>query len=234
VRDHDHRGRLAAQPGFEPHHGVQVEVIGRLVEQQQVGRSQQCAGEREPVAPASRELRDRAAAVRCRKPQAVHHRRGLRDDRPFVEFRQRGKRVRQPHLVVAGFGSGQFGARAGQRRMAGDDIVERALATGLDVLRNVGDAFGRRRLERAGFEPELAQDRREQRRLAATVGADQPDALAGAPDQRDAAVQRARAAASATSISLSMSVAAPCGERSPGSPCPHLRAHARPLRRECA
>ena len=37
VRDDQHRGLLPAQPVFQPYHRVEVEVIGRLIQQQQVG-----------------------------------------------------------------------------------------------------------------------------------------------------------------------------------------------------
>jgi hypothetical protein len=37
VADHDQRAGIALEPGFEPDQGIEVEVVGGFVEQQQVG-----------------------------------------------------------------------------------------------------------------------------------------------------------------------------------------------------
>jgi len=63
VRDQDHSRRLALEPRLEPDHRVEVEMVGGLVEQQQIGRTEQGACEREPVAPAAGKRRHRAARI---------------------------------------------------------------------------------------------------------------------------------------------------------------------------
>jgi len=64
----------------------------------------------------------------------------------------------------------------------------------LDVLRDVCDALGARRLDGPGLDAQLTLDRGEQTRLAAAVGADQSDALTGPRDQGGTAIQRPHAA----------------------------------------
>ena len=195
VRDHQHGGRLSAQPGLEPDHGVEVEMVGRLVEQQQVGRAQQRPRQRQPVAPAARERRDGARPIGNCEPETVQH--GLRrgDDRAFVEFGECRVRVRR---AASRRVRTRLRPARHARPSAARDLPAHsrgALAwLDLDVLCNVRDAFGPGRLDVARLESEFTEDRGEQARLAAAVGADQADALAGPRDQRNAAVQRSRTA----------------------------------------
>ena len=58
VRNDDQDARVAAQPLLEPQDGGQVEMVGRLVEQQDLRAAHQRAGQVEPHAPAAREVVD--------------------------------------------------------------------------------------------------------------------------------------------------------------------------------
>ena len=60
VADHDHRARVAGNVIFEPERPFEVEIIGRLVEQEQVGLREERCRERHPHAPAAGEFRARA------------------------------------------------------------------------------------------------------------------------------------------------------------------------------
>ena len=53
VGDDDDRVRVAREVGFEPERAFEVEVVGRLVEQQQVGLGEEHAGERHAHPPAA-------------------------------------------------------------------------------------------------------------------------------------------------------------------------------------
>jgi hypothetical protein len=55
VADHHQRALIALEPGFEPDEGVQVQVVGRFVEQQDVGRTHQRARQLQTHAPAAGE-----------------------------------------------------------------------------------------------------------------------------------------------------------------------------------
>ena len=76
MRDQQQRSRIALQPVLEPEHGVEVEVVGRLVEQQQVGAAHQRLREIEAHAPAAGEARHRLALPRGAEAQAGQQRRG--------------------------------------------------------------------------------------------------------------------------------------------------------------
>jgi hypothetical protein len=58
VADDDHRAFVALEPGFQPDQGVQVQVVGGLVQQQQIARAHQRAGQLQAHAPAAREAVD--------------------------------------------------------------------------------------------------------------------------------------------------------------------------------
>ena len=60
MRDQQHGAGETREPGFQPQRGFQVEVVGRFVEQQQVGGGEQCGGQCDTHAPAAGEFFHRA------------------------------------------------------------------------------------------------------------------------------------------------------------------------------
>ncbi len=70
MRDDQDRARIVAQVSFEPGHALGVEMVGRLVQQQQVGLIQQQLGERDAAPLTARELRH--LGVVRRTAQRVH------------------------------------------------------------------------------------------------------------------------------------------------------------------
>ena len=71
VGDEEGRAVAAHEPLLEPHHRVEIEVVGRLVEEQQVGAAHQGLREVEPDPPATREVRHRTGEVVGVEPEAV-------------------------------------------------------------------------------------------------------------------------------------------------------------------
>src|SRR5262249_6591150 len=53
VADDDDRARISRDMALEPKRGLEIEIIGRLVEQQQIGLRKQCRRERDAHAPAT-------------------------------------------------------------------------------------------------------------------------------------------------------------------------------------
>jgi hypothetical protein len=70
VRDGDHGARVLLEEALEPRHRLRVEVVGGLVEQQQVGALEQQPAQRDAAALAARDLRD--VGVGRRAAQRVH------------------------------------------------------------------------------------------------------------------------------------------------------------------
>ena len=69
--DEEARPLAADEPLLKPHHRVEVEVVGRLVEEQQVRAAHQGLREVEPDPPPAREVRDGASEVFRVEPEAV-------------------------------------------------------------------------------------------------------------------------------------------------------------------
>ena len=53
VADHDHRARVIRKMILEPQRAFQIEIVGRLVQQQKVRRGKQRGGKRHAHAPAA-------------------------------------------------------------------------------------------------------------------------------------------------------------------------------------
>ncbi len=70
VRDQQQRAAVAREPALQPDHGVEVEVVGGFVEQQQVGAAHQRLREVQAHAPAAGEIGDRPFEVRRLEAQA--------------------------------------------------------------------------------------------------------------------------------------------------------------------
>ncbi len=87
VADHDERARPAVEQVFQPGERVDVQVVGRLVQQQHVGLGHQEPGELQPPPLAAGELPDRRPLPRRREPQPLQHR------------RRRELQLPQPHVL---------------------------------------------------------------------------------------------------------------------------------------
>ena len=70
MRDGHHRARVVLEERLEPRHRLRIEMVGRLVEQQQVGRLQQEPAQRHPPLLAAAQRRD--VGIGRRQAQGVH------------------------------------------------------------------------------------------------------------------------------------------------------------------
>ena len=80
MRDQHEGVRVGGQILFQPVAGFQVEVVGGLVEQQQVGLFEQQLGQRDAHLPAAGELFGAALPIALRETEAGEHRADLRFD----------------------------------------------------------------------------------------------------------------------------------------------------------
>ena len=69
--DQNQSALIAFQPLFQPDHCVEIEVVGRFIEQQQVGAADQRLGEVKAHTPAAGEIADRTFELFVRKTQTV-------------------------------------------------------------------------------------------------------------------------------------------------------------------
>ena len=103
VRDQHVGERIIRQIRFQPVARFQIQVIGRLVEQQHVGLFEQQLRQRDAHLPAARKLLGAAGPIFLAKPEPVEHRAHLRLDRVAVaiaEFAYRCDADGRPRLHI--------------------------------------------------------------------------------------------------------------------------------------
>jgi hypothetical protein len=199
VADQDERAVVALEEVAEPRHRRQVEVVGRLVEQQHVGALEQQRREHRAHLPAARELAQVAIVIGDREAQAGQDRlRLVRREEPVevvLLLVQLGDALGQLDQVVVarrvvadlaqlGLGGGQVAIELGPPRHAVEhERQERGAAAERQVLRQPADPHALGAGDLAVVDLLDAGDDLEQRGLARAVGPDQADAIVVADAQ---------------------------------------------------
>ena len=98
VRDGDDRAGIVLEKPLEPRDRLRIEVVRRLVEQQQIGRLQEQAAQRHPAALAARQRRH--LGVGRRQPERIH---GELETRIQIPGVRRVDLVLDPRLLVEHF-----------------------------------------------------------------------------------------------------------------------------------
>ena len=195
VRDHHQHAGIFQKPLLEPEHRIEIEMVGRLVEQQQVRRHHQRAREIEPHAPAAGEIRDRHAMRLGPEAEPVQQPAGARlgvvaVDVGHLLVRER-RRASQSSAAVAAASALRIASTS-----VSPETTKSIAASASDGVSCATLAMrtrvGRSRSPWSGLD--LALDRREQARLAAAVAADHADARAGVQREVDVGQQQAFAA----------------------------------------
>ena len=172
----DERMGIALQMGLQPRGRLQVEVVRRLVEQQQVGLDEERGGERDSHAPAAGEVGERHLLHRLVDAEAGEQARSPRRCRVRADLREPGFDLGAARPVRA-FRLGDQGRAFRVRCEHGGARCFRA-ARHLLVDQADGKAAGAEDRALVGLQP--ARDEAEQGRLAAAVAPDQPEPLARA------------------------------------------------------
>lgn len=176
VRDDEHGVRIFLQVALEPERAFEVEVVGRLVKEEQVRLGEQDARQRHAHPPAAREVGAGAKLRLGVETQPLQDRRGAALGRPGVDIGQTMLDLGDPVRIGGGLGllhqRGAFGI-GGQHR------VEKRSRGGGHLLRHAADARAGGQGDLAPFQRELAPDQPEERGLAGAVTADEADLVAG-------------------------------------------------------
>ena len=183
MRDDELDGRMAQQLAFQPQYGVQVQVVGGFVQQQQVAGRHQHAGQVQAHLPAAREFVHRACQLRLPEAQAVQQFGGAGLGRRAASIDPAGIGLAQRFAVAAGLGllDGLFGGHQGSVGIHHE--AYRADAGAWCMLGQPGNAQPGQ-VDVALFGCEIAAQQRQQRALAAAIGADEGNALTGVDDER--------------------------------------------------
>jgi hypothetical protein len=188
VGDHDDGTGIGAQQVLQPEDAVDIEVVGRLVEQQQLRLADQGLRQRHALASAAGKRVDMRLAIQC---QARNRLLDPRVEAPAVasfKLRLQVVHMLQGRRVASADFQGRFVVI---RQQAGDAAKPRGhgfihgfMPGEFRLLRHIGDAQFRLPPQRAVVEAAERSQRLEQAGLAAAVAADQADALAGVDLQR--------------------------------------------------
>ena len=111
MADHDHGARIMRQMVFQPQRAFEIEIVGRLVEQQQVGRGEQRRRQRHPHPPAAGKFRTRPRLVGGGKSEPAQDRGSARRRRMRIDVDQPGLDLGDPVRIVR-----RFRLRAAARR----------------------------------------------------------------------------------------------------------------------
>ena len=191
VRDDDRGAAVVAEPVFEPFDAGHVEVVGGLVQQQDVRTLQQDLGQGGAVAPPAGEFVDRAGAVGVAEPQrgqdcvdaprvipsveAVHilEQLGLAPDQP-VQLRSAGSAAMAASMdCQLGLGGLDLDEQSVQ------DLRDGCLPVQLGKLGEVPHPGSLFHGDGSGFRGDLVKDQLEDGGLAGTVLADEAHPVAG-------------------------------------------------------
>ncbi|CFP46848.1 Uncharacterised protein [Bordetella pertussis] len=194
VRNQQNRTGIGGQPFLQPQHGVKVQVVGWLVQQQQLRRRHQRARQRQPHAPAAGKAAHRLHPFGWLESQAREQLLGARGRAPGARLDQRRFGFGDLRALVVGQ-RGALGLQCAQVGVAVDDEFARRLRVGGNLLLHAGDAPARGQVQVAGVGVQRAGQQREQRRFARAVLADDADAFAGMHNEIGAVEQHFGAAA---------------------------------------
>ncbi len=180
VADDDNARRVAREIVDEPQRAFEIEIIRRLVEQQQIGLREENGRERDPHAPAAREFRQGTLLGGGIEAEAM-------EDRGGARRRRMGLDVGEPRLNlgdVVGV-AGRLGAIEQRRALdvGGEhEIHQRGGAAGR-LLFHAAEPRARGQRDLARFGRDLPGDETKKRRLAGPVAAN--EARARAAGQED-------------------------------------------------
>ncbi|PTC33665.1 large tegument protein [Pseudomonas paraeruginosa] len=183
VGDQHEGARIALEPVLQPEDRVEVEVVGRLVEQQQVGRAHQRLRQVQAHPPATGEVADAALHLLAAEAQAGEQLSRPRIGGIAVGVVQLGVQACLGGAVVRRFCGGQGRLDFAQAEVTVEHIVHGQALEGIDLLAHVRDAPVGRQLAIAGVLAELATQQGEQAGLASAIGPDQAGLLAGMQGQ---------------------------------------------------
>jgi hypothetical protein len=184
VRNHDQRARIAVQPVFEPDDRVEVQVVGRFVEQEQVGAAHQRLREIQAHAPTARKAAHGLARLRKREAEAEQEGFSARGGGVAVGVGECGVLVRFGGAVVSGGRRGDARFDGAQLGVAVERVVERRAVHRRRFLCDVRDLPGRRHREVAAVRVQFAAQHGEERRFARAVRADETGLLARVEGER--------------------------------------------------
>ena len=175
--------RIAFQPLFEPDDCVEVQVVGRFVEQQQIRGAHQCLCQIQTHPPATGEIADLTIHLLIGETKTGEQLARPRIGGVTVGAVEFCVQARQRGAVVGLFGGGKLALHLTQTQVAIKHIIDRQAPEGVDLLAHMRDAPVSRQQAIARIRMQLAAQQGEQAGFAGTVGADEAGFVAGVQGQ---------------------------------------------------
>ena len=177
--DQQQGARVLEQPLFQPVHRIQVQMVGRFVQQQQVGGHHQRAGQVQACTPATGERGYRALVGIGGKAQPVQQLARTRLGVIGPQFGHLLMRIGHRLPVFASVGFRLFLQHRSNHVVAPQDIVDRTVRQGRGFLGHIGNTDLARQRDIALVGLQFAAYSGKQAGLAGAVTADHTNAVAG-------------------------------------------------------
>jgi len=195
MRDQQQRARVLQQPLFQPEHRVQIQMVGRLIEQQQIAGHHQRARQVQAHAPAAGERGHRPRVGLGREAQAVQQLAGAGFGVVGADLGHLLVRGGHRLPVFARGGIGLFAHDRGHLGVALQHELQRRVGQRRGFLGHAGDADLAGQVDIALVGLQLALHGGKQAGLAGTVAADHANAVPRVQGQVDIGQQQPLATA---------------------------------------
>ena len=177
VGDDQEGARKAPQPGLEPHDRVEIEVIGRLVEEQEVRRRGERARHGRTHPPAAGQRIQAPRLVARRETESAQDSARERFGGIPVDGLQLRVRRRCRHRIATALAARQPRTDRRDARVSAHDVVDEPRLAGRRILGDRRDRESVRQLDLPAVGLQLAQQQGEEARLARPVRAHDTDLL---------------------------------------------------------
>ena len=195
MRNQQQGARIGAQPGFQPENGINIQMVGRLVQQQQIRAAHERACHIDAHPPAAGKAADRPLIFRGRKAQAMHELRGAGPRVVAANFCVTCVQHAQTCAVIQFGGSRDSGFYGTQLAVTIEHKFDGGLFGSLDVLRDVRRDQIAGHVKVAGVGVHGAAHQLQQRGFAAAIFTRDADLLAAKQVESGSRKQHARATA---------------------------------------
>ena len=140
VRDEQQGAGVATQPVLQPQAGIKIQVVGRLIQKQQIGRPHQGLRQIQPDPPATGKCRHRSVGVLVREAQPTQQRLRPACCRPGLVHIELSVYAGNGMVIPGRFRPGKLGFQAAQIQIAIQDKIPGTPVGCLDFLCHVGNA----------------------------------------------------------------------------------------------
>ena len=168
---------------FQPQDGVEIQVVGRFIEQQQVRWTHQGLRQVKAHPPATGEVGNRTVHLFVGEPQPGEHFASPRIGGITVGAIQLRVQARLSGAILVSLGPGQVSLHLAQAQVAIEHVVDRDAVEGVDFLPHMGNPPVGREQTIPGIRRQLTQQQGEQSGFTGAIGADQTGFVAGVQDQ---------------------------------------------------